>query len=293
MKTSPHRPLILKRRRLPLPVQNAPGETSEEEPKRPQQESSQGQASKEMAESNSCKFPAGIKIINHPTMPNTQVVAIPNNANIQSIITALTAKGKESGSSGPNKFILISCGGAPTHPPGPHPQDKTSNDSKRTEVIPETLGAKPVAKDANLPRTTEAIPGQRQESSGGEAAGCTLDNSLTNIQWLGKMSSDGLGSCSIKQEKEEKENRHLEQSQVKVEEPSGASTSWQDSVSERPPYSYMAMIQFAINSTERKRMTLKDIYTWIEDHFPYFKHIAKPGWKVVCPIIAKVEVTLA
>lgn len=26
-------------------------------------------------------------------------------------------------------------------------------------------------------------------------------------------------------------------------------------------------------------MTLKDIYTWIEDHFPYFKHIAKPGWK--------------
>lgn len=27
-------------------------------------------------------------------------------------------------------------------------------------------------------------------------------------------------------------------------------------------------------------MTLKDIYTWIEDHFPYFKHVAKPGWKV-------------
>lgn len=59
-----------------------------------------------------------------------------------------------------------------------------------------------------------------------------------------------------------------------------SSSSWQDSVSERPPYSYMAMIQFAINSTEKKRMTLKDIYTWIEDHFPYFKHVAKPGWKV-------------
>lgn len=58
------------------------------------------------------------------------------------------------------------------------------------------------------------------------------------------------------------------------------SSSCQESVSERPPYSYMAMIQFAINSTEKKRMTLKDIYTWIEDHFPYFKHVAKPGWKV-------------
>ncbi|XP_060020320.1 forkhead box protein M1 isoform X4 [Lagenorhynchus albirostris] len=285
MKTSPRRPLILKRRKLPLPVQNAPGDTSEEEPKRhpAQQEPAQPQASKEVAESNPCKFPAGIKMINHPTMPNTQVVAVPKNANVQSIITALTAKGKESGSSGPNKFILISCGGAPTRPPGPQPQGQASNDPKRTEVITEALGPKSASKDVNLPRPAGALPGQRWENcAGGEAAGCTLDNSLTNIQWLGKMTSDGLGSCSIKQEAEEKENRHLERSQAKnaqVEGPLGASATWPDSVSERPPYSYMAMIQFAINSTERKRMTLKDIYTWIEDHFPYFKHIAKPGWK--------------
>uniref|UniRef100_A0A8D1WQ94 Fork-head domain-containing protein n=1 Tax=Sus scrofa TaxID=9823 RepID=A0A8D1WQ94_PIG len=218
MKTSPRRPLILKRRRLPLPDQNAPGETSEEEPKRPpaQQEPSQVQASKEVAESNPCKFPAGIKIINHPTMPNTQVVAVPNNANIQSIITALTAKGKESGSNGPNKFILISCGGAPTHPPGPQPQAHTSHEPKSTEVITETLGPKSASRDTNLPKPPAALPGRRWESyAGGEAAGCPLDNSLTNIQWLGKMTSDGLGSCSIKQEVEEKENRHLEQSQAK------------------------------------------------------------------------------
>ncbi|XP_077615319.1 forkhead box protein M1 isoform X4 [Crocuta crocuta] len=219
MKTSPRRPLILKRRRLPLPVQNAAGETSGEEPKRPpaQQEPGQAQASKEAAESNSGKFPAGIKIINHPTMPNTQVVAVPNNANIQSIIAALTAKGKESGTSGPNKFILISCGGAPTHPPGPQPQAQASNDPRRTEVVTETLGPKPATRDANLPRPPGALPGQKWEScAGGEAAGCPLDNSLTNIQWLGKMSSDGLGSSSIKQEMEEKENRHLEQSQNSI-----------------------------------------------------------------------------
>lgn len=80
---------------------------------------------------------------------------------------------------------------------------------------------------------------------------------------------------------------------AQVEGPLGASATWPDSVSERPPYSYMAMIQFAINSTERKRMTLKDIYTWIEDHFPYFKHIAKPGWKVPCPVTATVKVSPA
>nr|XP_007965433.1 forkhead box protein M1 isoform X8 [Chlorocebus sabaeus] len=286
MKTSPRRPLILKRRRLPLPVQNAPSETSEEEPKRSpaQQEPNQAEASKEVAESNTCKFPAGIKIINHPTMPDTQVVAIPNNADIHSIITALTAKGKESGSSGPNKFILISCGGAPAQPPGLQPQTQTSCDAKRTEVTLETLGPKPAARDGNLPRPPGALGEQKRETcADGEAAGCTINKSLSNIQWLRKMSSDGLGSCSIKQEMEEKENCHLEQRQVKVEEPSRPSTSWQNSVSERPPYSYMAMIQFAINSTERKRMTLKDIYTWIEDHFPYFKHIAKPGWKPLDP----------
>ncbi|XP_075408327.1 forkhead box protein M1 isoform X2 [Tenrec ecaudatus] len=282
MKTSPRRPLILKRRKLPLPLQNAPGEISEEEPKRSsaQQEPRPTQASQEAAESSACKFPAGIKIMNHPTMPNTQVVAIPSHANIQSIITALTAKGKESGSSGPNKFILISSGGAPTHPPEPPLPDQASSDANRAEVIPETLGPKPTTRDVNLPRVPGAFPRPRWEScAGGEAASCPLDNSLTNIQWLGKMSSDGLGSCRVKQEMEEKENCCLDQSQVKVEEPPGASVSWQSSVSERPPYSYMAMIQFAINSTERKRMTLKDIYAWIEDHFPYFKHIAKPGWK--------------
>ncbi|CAD7690362.1 unnamed protein product [Nyctereutes procyonoides] len=252
MKTNPHRPLTFQGQRLPLPVQNAPGKTLGEEPKRPpaQQEPGQAQASKEAAESNSCKFPAGIKTLNHPTMPNTQAVAIPNNANIRSIITALTAKGKESSSTGPNKLILISCGGAPTHPPRSQAQAQTSNDPKRTEVVTKTLGSKLAARDMNL-------------CAGNETAGCTLDNSLTNIQWLGKRSLDGLGSSSIKQEMEEKENR----------------ISILAGLSERPPYSYMAMIQFAINSTERKHMTLKGIYTWIEDHFPYFKHIAKPGWK--------------
>ncbi|KAM5263833.1 forkhead box protein M1 isoform 15-T15 [Ctenodactylus gundi] len=282
MKTSPRRPLILKRRRPPLSVQNAPGETSEEEPKRPpgQQEPRPAPTSKEAGESSSCKFPTGIKIMNHPTMPNTQVVAVPNNADIQSIITALTAKGKESGSSGPNKFILISCGAAAAHDPDPQPPAQTSSDSKRTEMITETLGPKPTMSGTNAPGPPGAPPGPRRSScAGGEAAGCALNSGLTNIQWLGKTSPARPGSCSIKQEVEEKENCQLEQSQVKLEKSSGASRSWPYTASERPPYSYMAMIQFAINSTERKRMTLKDIYTWIEDHFPYFKYIAKPGWK--------------
>ncbi|ELK36292.1 Forkhead box protein M1 [Myotis davidii] len=61
------------------------------------------------------------------------------------------------------------------------------------------------------------------------------------MQWLGTMSS-GRGSCSIKQEMEGTENQHLEPNQVKVLKPPGGSTSWRDSVSERPPYSHVAVI---------------------------------------------------
>ncbi|XP_047659882.1 forkhead box protein M1-like isoform X2 [Tachysurus fulvidraco] len=67
----------------------------------------------------------------------------------------------------------------------------------------------------------------------------------------------------------------LQEPQHTEEEPSAV----KGPLSERPPYSYMAMIQFAINSKKNKMMTLKEIYNWIEDHFPYFRNVAKPGWK--------------
>lgn len=41
-------------------------------------------------------------------MPDTQVVVIPKAADLQSVISALTAKGKECGPQGRNKFILLS-----------------------------------------------------------------------------------------------------------------------------------------------------------------------------------------
>ncbi|CAG5081946.1 Oidioi.mRNA.OKI2018_I69.PAR.g9999.t1.cds [Oikopleura dioica] len=46
----------------------------------------------------------------------------------------------------------------------------------------------------------------------------------------------------------------------------------------KPPYSYMAMIEMALSSTPEHRMSLQEIYRWIENRFLYFK-TAKPGWK--------------
>ncbi|NXQ29139.1 FOXM1 protein, partial [Alaudala cheleensis] len=295
MRTSPRRPLILKRRKLALP-QNDESSTSArdenrgQDEKAPKQEHRQeDQQNRQPQDKRDCglqKFPAGIKIIDHPTMPNTQVVAIPPNADIQSIIEALTAKGKECGNNGPNKFILISSGG-PSRSAGPAPSQHLPSEKKASAAIKAADGQereKNVAQTPGLAGSTALWhSGLVIPAGSGETTSSMLDNSLTNIQWLGKMRSDGLNPSSVKEDTE-KENQMPLQERVKEAAaaaiPTAAvSSSWQDSVSERPPYSYMAMIQFAINSTEKKRMTLKDIYTWIEDHFPYFKHVAKPGWK--------------
>ncbi|NXJ53288.1 FOXM1 protein, partial [Spizaetus tyrannus] len=291
MRTSPRRPLILKRRKLTLPQKDASStstrdENSGQDGKTPKQEHSQeDQHNSQPRDKMDCglqKFPAGIKIIDHPTMPNTQVVAIPTNADIQSIIEALTAKGKECGNNGPNKFILISSGGT-SRSAGPTPSQHLPSEKKTCAAA---KAADSQEREKNVTQTPGLAGGTTLWHSGTDSAtmSSVLDNSLTNIQWLGKMRSDGLSPCSVKKDME-KENQMPLQERIKVNSAAAAiptaaaASSWQDSVSERPPYSYMAMIQFAINSTEKKRMTLKDIYTWIEDHFPYFKHVAKPGWK--------------
>lgn len=49
----------------------------------------------------------------------------------------------------------------------------------------------------------------------GETMSSVLDNSLTNIQWLGKMRTDGLSPCSVKQDTE-KENQIPLQEKIKV-----------------------------------------------------------------------------
>ncbi|NXQ12584.1 FOXM1 protein, partial [Peucedramus taeniatus] len=302
MRTSPRRPLILKRRKLTIPENDesstsARDENRGQDEKAPKEEHRQeDQHNQQPRDKRDCglqKFPAGIKIIDHPTMPNTQVVAIPTNADIQSIIEALTAKGKECGNNGPNKFILISSGGT-SRSAGPAPSQHLPSEKKDSAAVKAAVSQereKNVAQTPGLAGSTalwhsgvDPVAGQEQETnSSGETMSSVLDNSLTNIQWLGKMRSDGLNPSSVKEDTE-KENQMPLQERVKVTAAAAIptateSSSWQDLVSERPPYSYMAMIQFAINSTEKKRMTLKDIYTWIEDHFPYFKHVAKPGWK--------------
>nr|XP_034970054.1 forkhead box protein M1 [Zootoca vivipara] len=288
MKSSPHRPLILKRRKLSFPHSDAASTLAGDEPSGQnvgspkQEEAKPKEHGTNKTEPGNREAPVGgIRIIDHPTLSDAQVVAIPANTDVQSIIDALTARGKESGSNGPSKFILIRSS-------SPRMERREFNNLFKPDEERSTAHNKAeedekyIGQSSALMEELLSMDGREQEeNSSAETTSSVLDNSLTNIQWLGNMSSSGLSPCSVKKETE-KENQTPKQKAIKAEEGSAASsstTSWQESFSERPPYSYMAMIQFAINSTEKKRMMLKDIYTWIEDHFPYFKHVAKPGWK--------------
>ncbi|XP_061181339.1 forkhead box protein M1-like isoform X2 [Saccostrea echinata] len=104
----------------------------------------------------------------------------------------------------------------------------------------------------------------------------SLNDSLTNIQWLGGMQlkEDGKPQLPATQNKKDTaiQWRCLSHSEVlKIAKEYGRA--------KRPPFSYMTLIQMALNSREDKRKTLREICKWIEEIFPYYKYTAKPGWK--------------
>ncbi|XP_047431861.1 forkhead box protein M1 isoform X2 [Mugil cephalus] len=263
MRRSPRRPLILKRRKLPFQQNDPPAAEPQSQRGLP--------GSKEAPEppaAGQC-FPDGIRIMDHPSMSDTQVVVIPKTADLQSVIGALTAKGKECGVQGPNKFILLS---------GSEGQDGESFCPRASEA--ENVSTRSTAgqlgqTEAEL-SSSEAKPLTGIKPLNRDVSCGPLDDSLTNIQWLGRMSTFEPNPAKLVANKE---NQNTTTQTFQAQNPHVEAESVKQPLSERPPYSYMAMIQFAINSRKNRRMTLKEIYTWIEDHFPYYRDVAKPGWK--------------
>ncbi|XP_022251338.1 forkhead box protein N3-like [Limulus polyphemus] len=49
-------------------------------------------------------------------------------------------------------------------------------------------------------------------------------------------------------------------------------------INAKPPYSFSCLIFMAIEDSPVKALPVKDIYSWIVDHFPYFRN-AQTGWK--------------
>lgn len=143
MRRSPRRPLILKRRKLPFQQNEPPAAVPH------RQDAAPGFKEAAKPASSQC-LPTGVRIIDHPSISDTQVVVIPKMADIQTVIGVLTTKGKECGANGPNKFILLSGNGSwegeafcPPAAEGVSTRT-TCEESIKTETVHGSTDAKPL-----------------------------------------------------------------------------------------------------------------------------------------------------
>lgn len=111
-----------------------------------------------------------------------------------------------------------------------------------------------------------------------------LGNSLTTIDWLAHMKTEGGNHGRMEPPRTNRHGRPLARKPppspidltARLDPMEAQAYRYQDA---KPPYSYAALITFAINSTTKRKLTLNGIYTWISSNFPYYRD-AGTGWKV-------------
>ncbi|GAB6022942.1 Forkhead box protein J3 [Chamberlinius hualienensis] len=112
-----------------------------------------------------------------------------------------------------------------------------------------------------------------------------FNKSLTSMDWL---------SCINSQNHDDNDDVNMKINSVKAGRNGGAinhhhlnhhhqansqtNTTKTCSPDGKPPYSYATLINFAISSSPKGKMTLSEIYLWIMDNFPYYRD-AGTGWK--------------
>ncbi len=123
----------------------------------------------------------------------------------------------------------------------------------------------------------------KKRSATGISAVLPLDSSLTSIEWLPNMqigeNSSSLSTTTTPSIKQSLPTTTYIQEKIEPTEVEIPTTTVNDSVHVKPPYSYVTLIRQAILSAKMQRMTLNEIYQWIVDSYPYFR-TAPPKWKV-------------
>ncbi|XP_026479643.1 forkhead box protein F2-like [Ctenocephalides felis] len=97
-----------------------------------------------------------------------------------------------------------------------------------------------------------------------------MTNSATGVNQLAQQMSQHLNVCQEKPSSAAADT--TVQQQPKKNAASGARRQ------EKPPYSYIALIVMAIQSSPTKRLTLSEIYQFLQQRFPFFRGTYN-GWK--------------
>lgn len=115
----------------------------------------------------------------------------------------------------------------------------------------------------------------------------SLDDSLTNLQWLHSISiqdiapsttsitpapSPSTNSC----DSDDRSDTSDGFKDVHSKEPN---VDYKNDANHKPPYSYATLICMAMRETNKTKITLSAIYKWIKENFMYYR-IADPTWQV-------------
>lgn len=106
------------------------------------------------------------------------------------------------------------------------------------------------------------------------------DDDLKPLSWLQDSNLLKNIACADEDsEDDQKENGDmLSGNHINQSHPPHVPYNPQKHINSKPPYSFSCLIFMAIEDSPHKRLPVKDIYSWILNHFPYFQH-APTGWK--------------
>jgi len=119
----------------------------------------------------------------------------------------------------------------------------------------------------------------------------SLDDSLTNLQWLHNINiqditatsnttlseassvNDGSNNSDYDSQSESGDSKN---SELLLKEPN---IDYRNDPQHKPPYSYATLICMAMRETKKIKITLSAIYKWIKENFMYYR-VADPTWQV-------------
>ena len=109
----------------------------------------------------------------------------------------------------------------------------------------------------------------------------TFDDDLTSLAWL--QDSDLLKNITTSEELLSEEDDMQKENTINggyapQQHPPHVPYNPQKHINSKPPYSFSCLIFMAIEDAPTKKLPVKDIYSWILNHFPYFQN-APTGWK--------------